>query len=107
MANPIDYMLHPVEYDGGKSDYHLLCPVCGFEFVHFGAPQLLAGNDDYSAAPDKWVRGHVIEIPMNCESSHRWRLQLGFHKGYTLVRSVIDADLTAETEEEWRQVVWR
>ena len=96
MASPIDYMAHPVVYDGGESDYQLLCPVCGFEFVHPGTPRELAGNDSYSAVSDKWVRGDVAEIPMWCEAGHQWRLQIGFHKGYTLIRSVRDPDMKQE-----------
>ena len=85
--------MHPVVYDGGKSDYQLHCPVCGHEYVHFGTPLELAGKDNYDAVPDEWVRGDVIEIPMNCEAGHQWRLQIGFHKGYTLVRSLRDPDV--------------
>lgn len=96
MTNPNDYMSHPVEYDGGDSDYQIHCPTCGFEYVHFGAPQVLDSHDNYDAVPDQWVRGDVIEVPMNCENGHQWRLQIGFHKGYTLVRSVIDPDITDE-----------
>ena len=91
-----DYMVHPVVYDGGKSDYQLHCPVCGHEYVHFGTPLELAGKDNYDAVPDEWVRGDVIEIPMNCEAGHQWRLQIGFHKGYTLVRSLRDPDVKQE-----------
>ena len=96
-SNPIDYMVHPAKYaSGNASDYQLHCPFCGYEFVHFGTPRELDGHDNYDAVPDEWVKGNVIEIPMNCELGHHWRLQIGFHKGYTMVRSVHDPDIKQE-----------
>lgn len=57
------------------------CPVCGFEFVHFG--KLSWGfKDDYQ----NWEgKGQATRIPMMCENGHTWELRFGFHKGNTYV----------------------
>jgi hypothetical protein len=60
------------------------CPVCQFEYVHFGDADNLRGNDNYETGTG--LRGDVIRIPMYCESEHYWNLEFGFHKGYTFVR---------------------
>ncbi len=66
-----------------KSFRHVECPVCGGEYVHFGAP-IYQETDDY----DAWEgRGSAIRIPMWCELEwHSWEVIFGFHKGYTFTR---------------------
>ena len=57
----------------------LLCPACEFDYVHFGAPIVEAGNDNYEAS---WPgRGDLLRIPCYCEDGHTFDICLGFHKG--------------------------
>lgn len=60
---------------------HLVCPMCGFEYVHFEDAVNDHGTDIAGSA---WSgRGGVIKIPMWCENGHVWVLRFGFHKGNT------------------------
>ncbi len=60
---------------------HLHCPVCGDDYVHFGAPELKE-SDNYTA----WRgRGNAVFIPMNCENGHNWTFRIGFHKGFSFM----------------------
>ena len=67
----------------------IVCPVCGYSFVHINDAENLAGNDNYDAVTDGWVRGDVIVIPMWCEMGCTWKMQIGFHKGETFIRNVL------------------
>jgi hypothetical protein len=69
-------------WEGCPEDGNLMeCPFCGFDYVHFSAPEHKE-SDDYSA----WKgRGGAIRIPMWCEGGHAWDLRFGFHKGNTLL----------------------
>jgi len=67
-----------VDDDWGKQ---VVCPMCGFDYVHFLPAETDHGND---VAGSAWHgRGMAIRIPMWCEMGHTWTLRLGFHKGYT------------------------
>lgn len=64
-----------IEQDGVK------CPECDHDNVHFEAPSLIEGHDNYKAG---WHgRGDLIAIPFWCENGHTWTLCFGFHKGNT------------------------
>lgn len=57
---------------------HLVCPECGFNYIHLKDPIKKDGKDDYKA----WRgRGDSIEIPMFCENDHEFTVVLGEHKG--------------------------
>ena len=56
----------------------VVCPVCGFGYVHFKKPVAKKGNDKYEAWDGK---GDCIEIEMYCEEGHEWKVVLGAHKG--------------------------
>ena len=59
----------------------LVCPICDFEYCHFGDP-LLIKSDNYTA----WQgRGDLISIPCRCENGHKFEICFGFHKGNTSV----------------------
>jgi hypothetical protein len=61
---------------------YIHCPMCKQDYVHFGIPEVIDGEDNYKARGNM-VRGSVIRIPMSCESNHGWYLCFGFHKGAT------------------------
>ena len=64
----------------------MVCPVCGFEYVHL-EEVVLKKSDDYTA----WEgRGDALRIPVWCENGHRWILRFGFHKG--TVHFMIESD---------------
>lgn len=64
----------------------LCCPICGFDYVHFGTPKHIDGKDSYKA----WEgRGDAILIDMDAECGDSWTLQIGFHKGFTFL-SILD-----------------
>lgn len=69
----------PFTIEGQLQSEPMNCPICGFEYVHFGKPTYKSGEDDYKAG---WGgRGDLITIPMHCEDGCEWELSLGFHKG--------------------------
>jgi len=69
-----------VDDDWGKQ---IVCPICGFEYVHFLAAETDYGDDVMGSA---WQgRGMAVKVPMWCECGHSWTLRLGFHKGQTFV----------------------
>lgn len=82
----------------------LLCPVCGFKYVHFtDPPSDFTPNDDYKA----WEgRGSALRIPMWGECGHEFEIRLGFHKGnmYVVVENCIEIKhgpvLLAEGDQE-------
>lgn len=61
-------------------DAYVLCPVCGFDYVHEGIPYTVKGNDH----GDAWEgRGDLIVVPFDGECGHTWELCFGHHKGQT------------------------
>ncbi len=72
----------------GEWGSKLQCPVCGYDYVHFGAPEYRE-SDGYSA----WSgRGAAIYIPMTCEGNHAWMLRIGFHKGQSFLDVILGED---------------
>jgi len=56
----------------------LRCPICNFDYQHFGDPERISGKDDYKA----WHgRGDLLRIPFWGECGHNWYICIGFHKG--------------------------
>lgn len=82
-----------------NEDGYLLCPVCGYDYVHLGIPQLVDGYDGYHA--DKRVRGDVIRINGTCEDGCKFTLKLGFHKGWTKVWATRDHQVQTDQAVEW------
>lgn len=70
------------ELEGWTQDHVAFrCPVCDFEYTHFGKPSLRQ-TDDY----DVWNgRGGALRVPMYCEAGHAWNLGIGFHKGISVL----------------------
>lgn len=70
-----------------KDDYdigQLLCPICKFEYVHYGPVDIKAKDS-------------VFTIPMSCENGHEWELHMNFHKGYTFINySIRDIDIVED-----------
>ena len=81
--------IHPLVTAIGKTwwgDDHaniysmLVCPDCGFEYIHIGEPRKVSGNDNY----DAWSgRGDLLVIPFSGECGSEWEICFGFHKGNT------------------------
>jgi hypothetical protein len=71
--------------------YGLVCPFCGFNYNHEGAPQVRHGRDHY--VTQLGVRGDVIVLPFECEQGHRWALCFGYHKGNIYVFARTQTDL--------------
>jgi hypothetical protein len=57
-----------------KFEEQALCPICGFNFVHLGAPVEIP--DAFSG-----FRSGTTAIPASCESGHHWWYCFGSHKG--------------------------
>lgn len=68
----------------GRHD-NIQCPVCGEACTHV----LDIEDVDHIYAQDyesgRGVRGDVRIIPMECERGHTFELNLGFHKGLTIL----------------------
>lgn len=50
------------------------CPVCDFNYVYFETPIVLSSSN--------------INIPMWCESGHKWFLQVKHYKGESFIACV-------------------
>jgi hypothetical protein len=76
----------------------LCCPVCGFEYLHFEAAEIIKGNDNGNA---NWPgRGDKIKILFWCENQHAFNICFGFHKGNTFFF------LQKSTEEDVKKLPW-
>lgn len=64
----------------------LLCPACDGDYVHFDLAHVEA-TDDYTCPLG--TRGSWIALACWCEHCpQKWRLVVGFHKGYTFMGNV-------------------
>ena len=77
----IDREIHHLNFDHTTNPGTLLCPICGYDFVHIQNSINIDGKDSYAGG--RGVRGSVIVIPMWCENDHSWEVDFGFHKGQT------------------------
>ena len=68
-------------YWGDGVTTNVVCPECGYEYVHFESPVLEDSEDNYKASWDG--RGDLLVIPMWAECGAKWETCYGFHKGYT------------------------
>ncbi len=77
-----DVICPPSSFDSpGNAIRMFHCPVCDYEYVHFDKPEYRESQNDYSAQSAIWSKGDVIDIPMWCESGHKWHFEISFHKG--------------------------
>jgi hypothetical protein len=72
----------------GREERQYVCPVCGFEYVHFGEG-LRMTDGEYNPANLLRGRGPELQIPMWCENGHEWVLAFGFHKGQMFTNEAI------------------
>jgi hypothetical protein len=62
--------------------WKVLCPLCGYDYVHPTAVASHDGEDAYRA----WSgRGDAVTVGMWGECGHTWTLCLGHHKGATFL----------------------
>lgn len=62
----------------------VLCPICGFEYVRWGKPEIFEANDEHSVQVcGNIFNGSVLRTPMMCERGCNWYDCMGLHKGYT------------------------
>jgi hypothetical protein len=74
-------MFGDVNLGGDGEGNGLQCPFCDLEYVQFGRPYQIDGQDNYKAG---WGgRGDLLVIPFYGECGSRWELCFGFHKGST------------------------
>ena len=57
----------------------VLCPECGFDYVHLETVDRLDGQDNY--ATKTGVRGNATQLRCFCEHGHKFMLGFGSHKG--------------------------
>lgn len=95
----------------------LLCPVCGFEYVHpVGLTCQSAGrantrlrvdaegiHQDPLSSPSG--RGVRITVEFLCESGHRFDYSFQFHKGWTFIER--EANPQALEVDQRPQTIWR
>lgn len=90
----------------------VLCPSCGFNYVHLGPVHISQGPRSYDVGnqltiekgADAFPRGSIVTLDMWCESRHRFQLEFQFHKGQTFVTARIIGDLEPDktAPELWR-----
>lgn len=96
--------------DGGGD--RLVCPVCGFDYVHIapvgvwqdGTLSMIhrSGSEDIHGEK-KTGRGALLAITFWCEGGHRFSYRFQFHKGQTFVK-LQSRDMTPDEDrvELWR-----
>lgn len=93
-----DILIHPTQS-------LISCPICGDEYNHFEAPKHFDGENNYKATD--MVKGDLISIKMRCEyGKHEWYLEIGFHKGHTLIWTEFETELDYHEyikSPEWRE----
>lgn len=79
----------------GAEGHQALCPGCGTDYVHPDFSSLhIEHTDDYTSPLGN--RGSWVALPMWCENCcARWRIAVGFHKGFTFLGCVRDPDAAA------------
>jgi hypothetical protein len=66
----------------------LFCPVCGFEFLHFGVPYLTYELEEYP----------IIIIPLWGECGHECQLWISFYKGNTTMKMRYSKEASFDTD---------
>ena len=93
----------------------VLCPVCGFEYVHLALVVVDQGSERVTIREGEtvfskikpgehrgWGRGSYVEIQFWCEGRHQFSQVLQFHKGITTMQTIV-----RETFEAWPAELWR
>lgn len=91
-------MLQPVnKYSLGFEDQEgnaVVCPVCGFEYVHLDL--------DGVKPVDHFGSNGGLKIPMFCEDGHHWDLVLDQHKGLCFMTITNAHIVEPVAEEDWK-----
>ena len=75
-----DYQIFKNQCEWNDNTETLICPVCGYDCIHYNEPILVDGKDSYEA----WGgRGDCLRIPMLGECGSKFDLCFGYHKGQT------------------------
>ncbi len=79
----------------GTDESILLCPVCGFSYVHIASVDVDQGHVAMSATEDKvhvqpsarhhGCRGSQMTLACFCENGHWFEYELKFQKGHTYI----------------------
>jgi len=81
-----------------------LCPLCGFEYVRWGKPEIFEATDDCGAKVcGNIFNGSVLRIPMMCENGCNWYECLCLHKGYTFSWVFELSGMTDLENMAWRE----
>ena len=92
------------------------CPFCDFDCVHMQSVQVNRGGEITSidrdgtrmAAGAPSGRGSCVEITFWCESGHKWRRTLQFHKGTVFTSDeLILSNEDGTGEEDIFNDLWR
>ena len=97
----------------GTDESILLCPVCGFSYVHIasvdvhqGHVSLSASNDQVQVQPSTRHQGHKgsqVTLSCFCENSHWFEYELTFEKGHTFIAlEAKKLDDSLNVPELWR-----
>ena len=96
---------------GGYQNYRIVCPVCGFEYVHPIGVRVTR-EKEVTEITSKGIsirdatnpgRGVIIEFEYVCENGHHGAITLTFHKGETYLGH---EELQQLEHDEW-ETVWR
>lgn len=91
----------------------VLCPVCGFDYVHMNGVEIDQGASIATVDGDGCrltarakeritQRGSQVTLWMNCESGHTFAQVFRFHKGMTFVRVERDVAPSDQHPGLWR-----
>ena len=99
-------------------DQNLICPVCGFEYVHITKVQAQpvgpgmhcvtatgrGVNVSTLSRPGGLGRGNDVVLTFQCECSHEFTYTFGFHKGQTPFELKVRE---LESVDEFCGTLWR
>lgn len=75
---------HDHGWANGDGFRKVLCPVCSYDYSHFGEFDTSKGIDEYDTKAKNWRgRGDVVRVMFDGECGHVWAYCFGQHKGNT------------------------
>jgi len=105
--------MNELQIPSKKWGFALVCPQCGFNYVHIRNAVVNAGGDVTAVTPHGTMRfpdepagrGTLVQLDFWCEGGHKFKINFQFHKGQVFVWSEYlgeAAEEYGEYEELWR-----
>lgn len=94
----------------GENAWKLVCPVCGYEYIHITAITCMRCTDETTITNQKILikqsqnktRGVTITLQYCCESGHNGKITLQFHEGCVYLTHRVLKETEAIQKDIWR-----